>query len=220
MSPTLKLLVLWLAFAVTHSGVTHGPVRSWICARLGERVYQALYSVIALVIFVPLVGTYFANKHAGAELWDLGEGPVLRWIIYIGMGVALVLVVSALVRPSPASVIPGDPTPHGVQRITRHPMMMGFALLGLLHLVGNGFASDLVFFGGITVYSLVGAWHQDQRKLAEGPPGFRAFWEATPFLPFTGRGTLQGLRELSPVALLLGVALTVVLRLFHDRLFG
>ena len=68
--------------------------------------------------------------------------------------------------------------------------------------------------------ALVGAWHQDRRKLALGVPGFRAFYEATPFLPFTGRDTVRGFRELSPAAVVAGIALTAVLRYFHPSWFG
>ncbi len=49
---------------------------------------------------------------------------------------------------------------------------------------------------------------------------YRPFWEATPFVPFTGRHTLRGLRELSWIALVLGVGVTIALRWFHGALFG
>src|SRR5437016_1585989 len=50
--------------------------------------------------------------------------------------------------------------------------------------------------------------------------GFRAFYEATPFLPFTGRDTLRGLRELSPVVVVAGIAATAVVRYYHAAWFG
>jgi hypothetical protein len=70
------------------------------------------------------------------------------------------------------------------------------------------------------VFSLVGSRHQDRRKLAANVPGYREFVAATPFLPFTGRETLRGLRELPPLGVAIGVGLTVVLRVFHATLFG
>ena len=83
----------------------------------------------------------------------------------------------------------------------------------------NGYASDVAFFAGFPLFALAGCWHQDRRKLATDPE-FRAFWEQTPFLPFAGRRTLRGLRELSPIALGIGVVLTVFLRWYHGALFG
>src|SRR5437870_4695038 len=76
------------------------------------------------------------------------------------------------------------------------------------------------FFVGFVAFALVGAWHQDRRKLALGVPGFRAFHEATPFLPFTGRDTLRGLRELSPAVMVAGIAAAAVVRYYHAAWFG
>src|SRR5262245_31035909 len=191
MSPTARILLLWLGFAGSHLVLSSGPVREPLVRRIGEGPFRGLYSLVAFAFFVPLVWTYFANKHAGPQLWMLPIGTGLRWVIYVGMGLALVLTVSAFVRPSPAGVVPGDPTPRGVYRITRHPLLMGLALFGLLHLVPNGSAADVVFFGGFVVFSLVGAAHQDRLKLATDDGTFRPFYEGTPFLPFTGSGVFQ-----------------------------
>jgi uncharacterized membrane protein len=162
---------------------------------------------------------YFTHKHAGAWLWSLPQTTLLRWIVYAGMGVALVLAVGGLIRPSPAALVPGPPQPRGVQRITRHPLMMGTALFGLVHLLSNGSTADVAFFGGMVLYPLIGCAHQDRRKLAMNAPGFREFYEATAFIPFTGRSAFQGLRELVPAAIV-GVGLTVVVRYFHASWFG
>ena len=66
---------------------------------------------------------------------------------------------------------------------------------------------------------LVGAWHQDVRKLASGDAAFRAFHDGTPFFLFTGRETLRGLRELPPVAIGAGLALGLGARWLHGSLW-
>jgi uncharacterized membrane protein len=220
MTPTLRIALLWIAFAVSHVALSSLALRPRIVARIGERAFQGLYSLLALALFIPMVTTYFRNKHAGPWLWVIERGPALRWIVILGMGVAFVMMTSALLRPSPAAVVPGDPTPRGIYRITRHPLIMSFALFGLLHLLPNGSTADVAFFGGFVAFTLVGCWHQDRRKLATAGDAFRRFHASTPFLPFTGRDTLRGLRELSPVAVAIGIALTTALRWFHGSLFG
>jgi uncharacterized membrane protein len=143
------------------------------------------------------------------------------WTVQIGMGVAFVLLVAGLIRPSPASLGgPGKAEAGGALLITRHPLLMSFAIFGALHLLVNSFASDAAFFGGMVVFVLLGTWHQDRRKLATMGDDFRRFYDATPFLPFTGRETLRGLRELGPVALGVGIGLTVLVRYFHAPWFG
>jgi uncharacterized membrane protein len=220
MRPDLAILLLWLGFAGSHLALSSLRLRPRIVAAIGEQMFVALYSVVALGFFVPLVWIYYENLHAGAWLWTIGRGPVLTWIVQIGMGVALVLVVAGNVTPSPASIAaaaagtPPPAQPRGVFRITRHPLIMGIALFGLLHLIPNASTADVAFFGGFLVFGLVGCWHQDRRKLATNP-AYRPFYEATPFLPFTGRDSLRGIRELSPLALGIGIALAFAIRWAH-----
>ena len=220
MAPATRIALLWAAFAATHMGLSSVPVRTSVVARIGERAFQGLYSLLALVIFVPLVRTFFAHKHAGTWLWVVPRGPALRWPMYAGMAIAFVLLVASFVRPSPAGVVPGEARVDGVYRLTRHPLFMALAIFGALHLLPNGAAADVAFFGGFVAFTLVGAWHQDRRKLATGSPAFRAFHAATPFLPFTGRETLRGLRELPPAVVAAGILATVIVRWFHPAWFG
>ncbi len=219
MSPVQGVVLLWLGFAGSHLALSSLPVRQAMIRRLGEPAFRGLYSLVAVAFFVPLTWVYFGHKHAGPLLWALPPTAALRWVVYAGMAVAFVLLVSSFVQPSPANVVPGKPTPRGVLRITRHPLLMSIALFGLVHCLPNGHAADVAFFGGFPVFALVGAWHQDRRKLAT-VPAYRAFHAATPFLPFTGRETLAGLRELPPVAVGVGLLLTVAVRWFHGPLFG
>lgn len=214
------IVALWIAFAATHVGLSSLRLRPRLVAALGQRGFLGLYSLVALATFVPMVSLYFRNKHAGPQLWNLGAVPGMRWAVYIGLGAALVLAVAGLIRPSPASLIPGPTQVAGVFRITRHPLFMGVGLFGLLHLlVANVNAAELAFFGGLPLFALVGCAHQDRRKLATAGEDFRSFHDQTPFLPFTGRETLRGIAEI-PLALVLGVGLTVLLRWLHPLWFG
>lgn len=221
MDPALGILLLWLAFTVTHVGLSSARVRPRLVGALGSLVFLGLYSAIALAIFVPLIRFYFASKHAGAALWVLPRGPWLTWTVYAGMGVAFVLLTSSFLQPSPAGIAPASLTPHGVQRITRHPLVMAFVVFALVHLLPNGWAADVAFFGGFAAFALVAAAHQDQRKIQTGAPaGYKQFAADTPFFPFTGRDTLQGLRELSPIAVVVGLAAAIAIRFFHSAWFG
>ena len=220
MDPVLGIALLWLAFTATHVGLSSARVRPRVVAAIGPVPFLALYSAIALAIFVPLIWLYFASKHAGAALWVLPRGPLLTAAVYGGMAVAFVLFVSSFLQPSPAGMAPASVTPHGVARITRHPLVMSFAIFALAHLLPNGWAADVAFFGGFAAFALIGAAHQDRRKIASGPPGYAEFVAATPFFPFTGRETLRGLRELSPIAIVIGLAIAVTIRYFHSSWFG
>jgi uncharacterized membrane protein len=217
----------WLLFAATHLGLSGRHLRPRLVARLGDRGFQGLYSLVALATFVPLVWSYYAHPHAGPYLWNLGRLAGVGWMVqrlgYGLIGAAFVLVVAGLVQPSPASMRPGQPEVRGVARITRHPLFMGIGLWAVAHLllvVVN--VSELLFFGGFAVFSVVGCDHQDQRKVAELGERYRSYVAATPFLPFSTLGSLRGLVEMPmPVAVAVGIALAWAVRQYaHAWLSG
>lgn len=219
MSPAVSIAGLWLLFAATHLGLSSSPLRGRLVAALGARGFRALYSAVALVTFSALVARYFAHKQAGVWLWALPRTPLLIWIVQIGMGIAFVLLVSGFMRPSPAGMVPvRDLEVRGIHRITRHPVLMAFALFGLFHLLPNGRSTDLAFFGGFVLFTPLGCWLQDRRKRAD--PRYAVFAARSPFFPFAGRESLRGLRELPPLALGLGVGATVGVRYFHAAWFS
>jgi uncharacterized membrane protein len=216
---TLAVVALWIAFAASHMALSSLRVRPALVARLGEGPFAGVYSGLAFLFFIPLVWVYIANRHAGPLLWAIPLGPVATWALYAVMALAWILVVAGSIQPSPASLGAKDTQVRGVHRLTRHPVFMGVGLFGLLHCVFMGFASDVAFFAGFPLFAVVGCAHQDRRKLASAGDAYRKWHAETPFLPFTGRETLRGLRELPPLAVAGGLALTVALRLLHGPLF-
>jgi uncharacterized membrane protein len=220
MAAAAEIVALWLAFALTHMGLSSLRLRPRLVGALGERGFLGLYSLVALAVFVPLVGLYFGHKHEGPFLWYFGHVTALRWLMYAGMALALTLLVGGLLRPSPASLGGGRTEVGGVHHVTRHPLFMAFAIFGLLHLgVARVNLTELAFFAGFPLFAWVGCRHQDQRKLATAGEAFRRFHAQTSFLPFGRAGALARLPELWLPATI-GAALALGLRALHPRLFG
>ena len=217
MSTPTEIALVWAAFTATHLGLASVRVEPRLRAKLGDGAFLGLYSLVALAIFIPLVRLYFANRHAGGWLWLIDVTPPLRIVLYVGMTLATVLVIGSLLKPSPASVAPGKAEVAGVYRVTRHPMVLGLALLFAMHLIPNASATDVAFFGGFVAFALLGAWHQDARKLHAPPPGFRDFHAGTRFFPFAGTGALRGLTEIPLLVWALGLAASAFARYWHPR---
>ena len=221
MNDTAIIIVLLLLFAASHMLLSSRAIRSSLVSRLGAKPFQAVYSVVALVFFVPLVYYYLTHRHTGPLLWTVPENDAVRLLLGLANVVGVVMLVAGVMTPSPASVA-GSPRdePVGVQRITRHAVFMGMGIWALAHTIVSGYASDVAFYGGIVAFVIVGSWHQDRRKLADGDPQFRRFHEATTFVPFTGRGAYRGLMELPPLAVIIGVAAALVARYLHPSIAG
>lgn len=223
LNPTLMIVLLWLAFAFSHMLLSSLKFRPRVVGVLGEKAFMGVYSLIALAAFVPMVSVYFGNKHSGPMLWSIEMTPLVETGITVAMGVAMVLLVAAMVTPTPVAI--GAPRDQpiavkGVHYITRHGVFMAVGLFGLVHLIPNGFASDVAFFAGFPIFAIVGCRHQDRRKLVTDADRYVEFHAATPLIPFTGRQTLRGLKELSPIGYAGGIALAVLLRYFHAQWFG
>jgi len=216
MSPTLGVVALWVAFAGSHMVLASRTLRPRLVGVLGEGGYTVVFSVVAFVFLVPLVMYYLEHRHQGASLWLLRPTGWVLWLVYLVNLLAFVLVAAGLLRPSPTQIgARAASEPRGAQRWTRHPLMMGVALWALAHLVVNGFATDVAFFGGFAIFALAGTWHQDARKLAADDGSYRAFCERAPFVPFARGGLVAGARELGLAAPAAGLLLAAVLRYLH-----
>lgn len=218
-----SVLFWWVAFAGSHLVLSSLAVRRPIIARLGDRGFQGLYSLVALATFVPLIMSYWPRRNTGVLLWNLREVPGLRELSILLSGLALIGMVLSLINPSAAGMMAGNsPRARGVTRITRHALFMALALWGLAHLLMNGWAIDVVFFGGFVIFAIVGGSHQDARKQATDDGSLSEFYAETSLLPF--RAILSGrtrlvVAEISWVGVGVGIAAGVGIFLLHGRLF-
>src|SRR5512145_432909 len=94
----------WGMFAGTHLVLSSLPVRGKLIARLGEKGFVRLYSLVAFATFIPLVWVYFGNRHAGGVIWNLASAPGVRPLAAALAVLAIALIVGGVLHPSPARV--------------------------------------------------------------------------------------------------------------------
>lgn len=224
MGAALVILFWWVLFAGTHIILSSSAVRPKLIARLGERPFLGVYSLVAFATFIPLAVAYAHHKHTGPHLWrTFGPYLVARDFNLLLMAFAFVLLVCGLVsRPPSAMMVSVTPEPRGITRITRHPTFAAIFLFGVAHCLMNGYLSDILFFGGFSVFAWIGANHQDSRKVVD-VPGYAEFKNATSFLPFgamlNGKQQLN-LQEIRWPIVLLAIIIFYVVRAHHPQLFG
>lgn len=216
------LIVAALVWIGTHVGIAGTTLRGAIAGRIGEGAFRAAYSVLSVAAIWFLVDRWRAADTAA--LW-FAPGW-LRWLLVLSMLPAFVLFVASVASPNPTAV--GGETraaaePRGIQRVTRHPMLWSFAIWAAVHILGNGDAASLVFFGAFLVTALAGMPSIDAKLAARNPAAWAALAPATSILPgaaiLTGRNRLVP-REIGWVPPLLGLLAWAALLHFHRGIFG
>jgi uncharacterized membrane protein len=199
----MGLFLSSIAFVGTHFLLSHS-LRRPLVRTMGEKPFQGLYSLVALITFGLMIYFYRVIGREPERLWDAGEagwivGTILMWI-------ASILFVGSFIG-NPA--LPGAPGPKGgpkgVLAITRHPMMWSFAIWAAVHLMILAMPKALVFDGAIIFLALAGAAAQDRKKAGLMGDNWHDWTAETAFVPFT-----RGLAYPGTVALVGGTLLFLV----------
>jgi len=226
MRSVLGLTALWLVFGGMHIGLATCRVRDGLVSRFGERGFLALFSLIAAVSFSVLVHYYTLHRFDGPPGLALGAVPALRWTLMAVVVAGIVLIAASLVVYPRLPMAVFNETvraPRGIERVTRHASFVGLALLGAAHALLATRLVGTVLMGGLTVFAVAGAWHQDRKLLRQRGEPYAAYLEATSTVPFgaivAGRQRLAS-QELPVGAIALGVVLAVLLRTVHGSIFA
>lgn len=217
MSDLMLLALLVGLFVVTHELLSH-PLRAPLVARLGEKGFAILYSLVALASFGSAVQLW--RQMPKERLWDTPPGlyaPVL-----VAMLIAAIFFVGSVTAPNPAMMPGVKGEPKGMQRITRHPMMWSMAIWAGVHIMMTADPRTIVLAGGVGVLALVGTAFQDVKKKAQNP-AYAAHMARTSHLPFlaiaAGRQPLSALWP-GVVPVLGGLALWALILWAHPMLIG
>jgi uncharacterized membrane protein len=211
------LAVLVGAFVLSHMLLSH-PLRAPLVARLGEKGFALLYSVVAFACFGGAAQLW--RQIPQERLWDTpasAYGPAM-----LAMLAAAILFVGSVSSPNPAMMpgVKGDPK--GVQRITRHPMMWSFAIWAAVHITMSADPRTIVLAAGVATLALVGSALQDGKKKAQNP-SYATHMARTSHMPFwailSGRQPVSALWP-GLVPVVGGVLLWLTFLWAHPMLIG
>jgi uncharacterized membrane protein len=211
----------------------------------GRQIYRALYTAVS---FITLGSAFGAYSHSSSISMgdtnmmnaDGSSSSVLYNACLFSSALGLGAAIASLFNASPLGLMPSFEggasddnaiagvrrddtlkfTTRGLTRITRHPLILpvvpwGFATAYL----AGGRTCDYNFFGGISIYAMVGCFAQDLRVIREeGSVGtvfqtesrekiegdeeernqLRLFFEETSFIPF--KAAVDGRQSLDDIA--------------------
>jgi uncharacterized membrane protein len=183
-SPTVSLALATIVFVATHALMSH-PLRAGLVARLGDRGFTLVYSLVALVTFTWMILAF----RAGSDALVWWVAPLWWWPFASAiMLIASILLAGGLVG-NPAFPRPGArprpiPGPRGIYAITRHPMNMSFMLWALVHASLAGSPRNLIVAAGIMALALFGSMGQERKKARLLGPIWLDWQARTSFVPF------------------------------------
>lgn len=209
-----------IAFLATHF-ISSTPLRPLLAQAIGERGYLAAYSLVAFATLGWMIWAF--NRTPPEPLW---EG--LRLAPAVLMPFSFILLACGLLSRNPTAVgqaramASGEPA-RGIIRVTRHPMMWGFMLWAVAHILARGEMKATVFFGAFLLLAALGALLIDRRKEKALGADWQRFAAVTSYFPFLaiaqGRNRLD-LKEIGWRNPLIGLALYAILLWFHAAMFG
>lgn len=191
----------------------------------GEMVWKGLFSALSIAAIIWMARAYNAAP-PGDILWAVGNWG--RHVAAVLMALSVLFVVAGLTLANPtamgsAGALESEEPARGILRVTRHPVMWGFVLWGLAHLLNNGDLKSVIFFTTFTLLAAVGTRLIDAKRARAYGDLWVKYRDKTSNLPFVaimeGRNRLA-LREIGVWRLVAAVLVFAALLLGHQGLFG
>ena len=151
---TLLMLGLVLFLGVHSTRIVADGWRTATIARVGEKPWKGIYSLLSIAGFVLLVIGYGAARQSPVVLY---APPV--WTRHL----AALLTIPAFVLLV-AAYVPGN----AFKRAIGHPMVAGVKVWALAHLIANGTLADLLLFGTFLAWAVLGFIAARRRDRAAG----------------------------------------------------
>jgi uncharacterized membrane protein len=148
-----------LVFLGVHLVPMRPLLRAGLVARLGEKSYRGLFSLVSVAGFLLI-------------LWGNSDAPYVPVFSPPPFGRTAAFVLLAGTALCAAAMY----LPTNLKRITAHPMLWGTAFWALGHLLANGDLASLLLFGSFLVYALVdmvSANRRGARPSTKGVPVWR-----------------------------------------------
>ncbi len=186
MDSLAPLLTACVFFVGSHFLMSH-PLRRSLTGRLGEKGFLGLYSLVSLIGFGWMMWE-FSRAPMGAMYWAPTD---LIWIVASILTLLAAILFAGSFSGNPALPDPGGDSirtlaakvPTGVFRVTRHPMMWGFALWGLSHMLVAPRMDSFLFNGSLVFLALAGSYGQDRKKAATMGNAWTKWERQTSYLP-------------------------------------
>lgn len=153
----LYLILGLVIFLGVHSVEIVSPAfRSRAVARLGEKPYKGIYSLLSIIGFVLLVWGYGVAR----------QDPILVYAPPVWMGHLTMLLMLPVFPLLLAAYLPGR-----IKAAVKHPMLAAVKAWAFAHLLANGMLADVLLFGGFLLWAVADRISVKRRAVVRPVPG-------------------------------------------------
>jgi len=143
----INILLLGAAiFIGVHLVPAFGALRDRLVERMSKKGYMILFVAVSWIGIGLMVWGKIKAPHT-----DIWFPPA--W----GHNAAMVIMFPSVL------LLTAFKLPTNLKRITPHPMMWGFVLWAVAHLLSNGDLSSIILFGSLGIYSIIAMLSANQR---------------------------------------------------------
>ncbi len=215
-----SLIAASIFFVGIHLLISGSPLRGGLVRAMGEKPYLGLFSALSAAGLAWLIWAFVDVRSPQPT-----PLPNLRWLAALLNLIAFCFIVFGVMSRSPTAVggealLQQEDPAKAMHRITRHPMLWGFALWAATHMAFNPEPATLWFFGAFLVLALLGPLAIDAKRAKAFGEAWQRYAQKTSNLPFAailqGRNRLS-IAELFDQRLLIALLLWAALLMLHVR---
>ncbi|WP_326534704.1 NnrU family protein [Pseudorhodoferax sp.] len=151
---TLLVLGLLLFLGVHSVRIVADPWRTATLARVGDKAWKGVYTLLAIAGFGLIVWGYSLARQAPVALW----APMV-WARHL----ASPLTLAAFILLA-AAYVPRN----GLKARLHHPMLLSVKLWAFAHLLANHTLADLLLFGSFLLWAVLAFRAASRRDAAAG----------------------------------------------------
>ncbi|KQW50239.1 MULTISPECIES: NnrU family protein [Ensifer] len=203
-----NFLAAFAVFLALHMVPALPTLRQRLITLLGRRTYFTVYSLLSIVALIWVFQAALALDFI--PLWE--PAPWQAWTTFVLAPLGLFLVLAGLFSENPLSIsiYQSNARKGAIVSVTRHPVLCGFLLWALGHVVANGDLRSLVLFGGFALFALGGFLMVEKRVRRRLADNWSIAQQGTSIWPFVAILKGQACLRLDPVMILSAFATAAI----------
>lgn len=203
-----NFLTAFSVFLALHMVPAWPTLRQRLITLLGRRAYFGIYSLLSIVALIWVFQAALALDFI--PLWE--PAPWQGWTTFVLAPFGLFLVLAGLFSENPLSIsiFQGNERKGAIVSVTRHPVLWGFLLWALGHVIANGDLRSLVLFGSFALFAFGGFFMVEKRARRRLGEKWPAAGQGTSIWPFVAILRGQAPLRADPVMILSAFATAAI----------